>query len=154
MASVGRSKSDMWIGAGLLAFCAFAAWRTLEIRQVVSTTVAGPSFVPWLMIGGTALLSCALILRSLKNLHANGEVAEVSLPDKATFKKIAAFVALLIAYAAAYFPIGYIPATLVAFIAGLWLVGERNIWVLIGFPVAMTLVVYFAFTELLSVWLP
>ena len=153
MADIRESKSDVWIGGGLLAFCGFAAWRTLLIKKGFSSSVAGPSFVPWLMIGGITILALILLLRGLRQTKA-GIGNAIPMPDKRTLLSMLAFVVVLIAYSAGFFTVGYIPATLIAFIAGLWLLGERKIWQLIGFPVVMTFAVHFAFTQFLSVWLP
>ncbi|SFO57823.1 putative tricarboxylic transport membrane protein [Cohaesibacter marisflavi] len=153
MSTVSEPKSDMWIGSGLLIFCAISAWLTLDIKSGMSSSVAGPSMVPWLMIGGTALLSLLLIFRA--KAQAGGEEAKtISMPDAHTLLIMLAFVLLLVAYAIAFYPIGYIPATLVTFFVGLWLLGERRWLVFALFPVIMTLAVYYGFTELLSVWLP
>ncbi|MFV0383484.1 tripartite tricarboxylate transporter TctB family protein [Paracoccus sp. (in: a-proteobacteria)] len=149
MAELRRGRGDVWIGGGLLVLCALVAWRTLHIRQGFSNSVAGPSFVPWLVIGATAILSGVLIRRGLR--RGDGVVA---LPDRGTFYILAGFAVLLLAYAAAFYPVGYIPTTLAAFVLGLWLIGERKLPVLIGFPVVMTAAVYLVFTKLLSVWLP
>ncbi|MBO0346316.1 tripartite tricarboxylate transporter TctB family protein [Roseibium sp. CAU 1637] len=154
MTVVRQYKADLWIGGGLCAFCAFAAWRTLNIKQVVSPTMAGPSFVPWLMVVVIAVLALCLIFRGLRRAQMAGAGRSMSLPDRRSLLRIAAFVVLLVGYAGAFYPVGYIPSTLVAFVIGLWLIGERKIWVLVGFPVVMTCAVYFGFTELLSVWLP
>lgn len=154
MAGVRQSKGDIWIGGGLLAFCAFAAWRSLKIKQGFSSSVAGPSFVPWLMIGAIAVLAIVLVLRGVRQMRSGAGAPLVPMPDRRTFLSIVCFVALLVAYAAAFFPVGYLPATVVTFVVGLWLIGERKIWVLIGFPLVMTFAVYFAFTKFLSVWLP
>lgn len=51
MSGSRRDRSEIWIGAGLLAFCAFAEWRTLNIHAQSGATAAGPAFLPWLMIG-------------------------------------------------------------------------------------------------------
>lgn len=156
MTDLRESKADIWIGSGLLAFCTFAAWQTLRIREGFTTSVAGPSFVPWIMVGATALLACLLILRAVRRQRAAGAegLAVIEMPDRRTLLRLGAFALLLAAYSAAFFPIGYLPATLATFVLGLLLIGERNPLLLIGFPVVMTGAVYFAFTELLSVWLP
>lgn len=156
MTDLRESKADIWIGGGLLAFCGFAAWRTLRIREGFTTSVAGPSFVPWIMVGATALLACLLILRAVRRQRAAGAegVAVIAMPDRRTLLRLGAFALLLAGYSVAFFPIGYLPATLAAFVLGLLLIGERKPLLLIGFPVVMTGAVYFAFTELLSVWLP
>lgn len=154
MTDIREGKADIWIGGGLLAFCAFAAWRTLRIKQGFTTSVAGPSFVPWVMVGALALLAAFLILRALRRQRAADAAPLIEMPDRRTLLRLGAFALLLAAYSAAFFPIGYLPATLVTFVLGLLLIGERKPWLLIGFPVVMTGAVYFAFTELLSVWLP
>lgn len=153
MADIRESKSDVWIGAGLLAFCGFASWRTLLIKKGFSSSVAGPSFVPWIMIGGIALLAVLMMVRGMRRASA-GQGALIQMPEKRTMLSILAFVALLVAYSGAFYSVGYIPSTLATFIIGLWLMGERKIWLLIAFPVGMTFAVYFAFTQFLSVWLP
>ena len=156
MTDLRESKADIWIGTGLLAFCGFAAWRTMRIRGGFTTSVAGPSFVPWIMVGAIALLACVLILRAMRRQRAagTGAGAVIDMPDRRTLLRLGAFALLLAAYSAAFFPLGYLPATLATFVLGLLLIGERKPWLLIGFPVVMTAAVYFAFTELLSVWLP
>lgn len=153
MANISEDRSDIWIGSGLLAFCAFAAWRTLKVKSGFGESLAGPAFVPWLMIGGIAILSLLLILRGLRRAGL-GRDSEISLPNGRTALAMAGFALLLVAYSAAFFPLGYIPATLVAFVVGLFLVGERRILVLVLFPLVMTFAVYYGFTEFLKVWLP
>ena len=153
MSTVSEPKSDIWIGSGLLIFCAISAWLTLDIKNGMSNSVAGPSMVPWIMIGATAILSLVMIIRA-KATQGDGEAKTISMPDMHTLLIMLAFVLLLVAYALAFYPIGYIPATLVTFFVGLWLLGERRILVFALFPAIMTFAVYFGFTELLSVWLP
>lgn len=154
MAEIQQSKSDVWIGSGILVLCGLAAWRTLKIKQGFSNSVAGPSFVPWLVIVAVAILSVVMIVRALRARRGNGAKEVVHLPRGRTLATLAAFVALLVVYAVAFYRVGYIPATLATFVTGLWLIGERKIWALIGFPLVMIFAVHFAFTEFLSVWLP
>ena len=150
MSVMDDRRSDAIIGMGLLGFCAFAAWRTLKIKAQVGTSIAGPSFLPWLMITAVAILSAVMVLRALHREHGT----EVELPDRAALVKIGVFVALLVAYAAAFMPLGYLASTLAVFIAGLWLFGERRILMLTLFPVVMIGAIYLGFTEVLKVWLP
>ncbi|MHA6344271.1 tripartite tricarboxylate transporter TctB family protein [Roseivivax sp. CAU 1761] len=145
-----EGQADLWIGGGLLALCGAAAWRTTYIKQGFSSSAAGPSFVPWLVIALIAVLSLALILRALRGDGG----AELAMPGRRTLAAMAGFTLLMIAYAVAFMPVGYLPSTLAAFVLGLIRLGERNWLVVILFPVGMTLAIYFGFTELLSVWLP
>ncbi|WP_114010600.1 tripartite tricarboxylate transporter TctB family protein [Cohaesibacter intestini] len=156
MASVSERKSDLVIALGLLVFCAVAALFTPDIKNGMSSSAAGPRMIPWMMIGGVAVLSCILVLRSTLAYKRDQQADEVrvEVPVGRSLLIFAAFILLLVAYAASFFPIGYIPATLVTFVAGLWLMGERRWIVLTLFPIIMTSIVYLGFTELLSVWLP
>lgn len=146
-----QTSSDRVIGIGLLLFCAFAAWRTAGIKVPPEATIAGTSFLPWLMIGGIALLSLALIARTLLR---TGRVGTIAVPNRATLVKMGLFTLLMVAYAAAFMTVGYVPSTLVVFVAGLLLFKERRIFVLIVFPLVMTGAIYFCFTRFLGVWLP
>ncbi|MFV0360959.1 tripartite tricarboxylate transporter TctB family protein, partial [Tropicimonas sp.] len=130
------SRGDIWIGVGLLAFCGFAALRTIRIPSVATGTSAGPDFVPWLMIASISLLSAALILRALGQRKLRPLAAQNTPEDqddaidltmqRNTALRIAAFVALLISYAALFMPLGYFATTITVFIAGMALLGERR----------------------------
>ena len=143
-------RSDTFIGMGLLGLCAFAGWQTLKIKVRAGATVAGPSFLPWLMIGAIGILSIAMIIRALHREHGT----EIELPDRGALLKIGIFAVLLVAYASAFMPLGYLASTLAAFVIGLWLFGERRILMLTLFPVIMIGAVYLGFTKVLKVWLP
>ncbi|WP_097053542.1 tripartite tricarboxylate transporter TctB family protein [Thalassospira xiamenensis] len=151
VSTVSESRSSLYIGGGLLLFCGFAAWRTALVKAQSANTVAGPSFLPWIMIGLISALSVALIVRSLK--HRNDK-AGVSMPDRKLLLRMGMFTILLVAYAAAFMPLGYLPSTLITFCIGLYLVGERRPVALIAFPVLTTGIIYLGFTNFLKVWLP
>ena len=152
MSTLPEEKADLWIGGGLLAFCAAAGWRTLYVKSGFGGTAAGPAFVPWLMIALIALLAVGLILRAL--FREAGMSTGIAMPNRQTLAAMGAFALLMVGYAAAFVPVGYLPATGVAFVLGLLLLGERNWLIVILFPIAMTGAVYLGFTRLLSVWLP
>ena len=146
-----KRKPDVLIGLGLLAFCVFAAWRTLKVKVPPEATIAGTSFVPWLMIGGIVLLSLALIARAALQ---SASASTVSLPDRATLVRMGLFTLLMVAYAFAFMTVGYIASTLAVFVVGLVLFRETRIVVLVLFPLVMTGAIYLGFTKSLGVWLP
>lgn len=123
----------------------------MGIKVPPEATIAGTSFLPWLMIGGIALLSLVLIARALLR---TGVVETIQVPDRLTLAKIGFFALLMIAYAAGFMTLGYIPSTVIVFVAGLLLFKERRIFILIIFPLVMTGVIYLGFTRVLGVWLP
>lgn len=146
-----QKTSDIGIGLGLLLFCLFAVWRTMKIKVPPEATIAGTSFLPWLMIGGISLLAVVLILRALLS-SASSQVIQV--PNRATLAKMGAFTLVMVVYAASFMTIGYIPSTIAVFVIGLLLFNERRLSILIIFPVFMTIIIYLGFTRILSVWLP
>lgn len=150
--SVREAKADLWIGCGLLALCGFAGWRATYIKQGFNSSAAGPSFLPWLIIALIALLSLLMIVKALNADHDSD--TDIVMPARRVLLAMVGFTVLMIAYAMAFMPVGYLPSTLVVFVLGLILLGERNWLVVVLFPVGMTLGIYFGFTELLSVWLP
>lgn len=146
-----RRNPDIVIGFGLLLFCGFAAWRTLHVKVPPEDTIAGTTFVPWLMIGGIVLLSLGLIVRAVQRMPS---AATVEMPDRATLIRMGLFTLLMIVYAFAFMTVGYIPSTLAVFVLGLLLLGESRLPVLVLFPLVMTGAIYLGFTQSLGVWLP
>ncbi|KXF75606.1 hypothetical protein ATN84_16565 [Paramesorhizobium deserti] len=155
-----KIRSDIVIGCGLLAFSAFAAWRTLYIRGQSAGTIAGPSFLPWLMIGAIIVLSLLLVLRARRaTVPVPAETGDQPAGNdmgtkRRNFLRIGLFAVMLTAYSAAFMPLGYLPATLLVFVAGMLLMGERSPTKFFVLPVLITGAVWFGFTRLLQVWLP
>lgn len=157
-----QMRSDMAIGAGLLAFSALATWRTLRIPSSGGgNTVADASFLPWIMIVAIALLAVALIVRAQRLSTTGQAVVEDSANEEAprlansvNLLRILAFVILLTAYCAAFMTVGYLPATFFVFVAGMLLMGERRPLMLLVLPTLITLAVWYGFTRFLQVWLP
>lgn len=154
--------SDAVIGCGLLAFSAFAAWRSLRIGGQSVGTIAGPSFLPWLMIAAIVLLSIALLMRARRAaVAASPEVGPVTTKQeddaalgKRNLWRIWIFAAMLVAYSAAFMPVGYLPATYAVFVIGMLLMGERKPLMFLILPAIITGAVWFGFTHFLQVWLP
>ncbi|MBM3604139.1 MAG: tripartite tricarboxylate transporter TctB family protein [Alphaproteobacteria bacterium] len=153
MRAVDPRRSDAFIGLGLLALCGFMAWQTSLIRSVGSGGAAGPTLVPWIMIAGTALLSLLMIVRALRRPAGPEENAPM-MPSWGTLGRMTLFFLMLIGYAVAFSTLGYLGSTLIVFVAGLWLFGERRLLVLALVPLVVTGAVYLGFTRLLNVWLP
>lgn len=155
MRATHSGKNDIVIGAALLGFCGYAAIQTLEVRAVSSGTVAGPTFVPWLVICLVSILSITMIVRALLRMRSTTfQDTPVVLPERGTLVRMALFSLLMVVYAGAFMTVGYLPSTLVAFTVGLILFGERRLLVLVLLPISLTVVVYYSFTQFLGVWLP
>ncbi|MCJ8141039.1 tripartite tricarboxylate transporter TctB family protein [Falsirhodobacter halotolerans] len=149
-----RGQSDVIIGAGLLALCAFMAWRTSLMRPVGASSGAGPTLIPWIMIGGIALLSIWLIIRALRGGPRTGDKESAQGLSYGTIARLSCLAVLLVGYAIAFTAIGYLASTLLIFVAALALFGERRPLVLLLVPGIVTGAIYWGFTQLLNVWLP
>ena len=150
---IRENRADLFISIGLIVFCVFAAVQTAQLRTPPSNSIAGPAFMPWIMVILIGLSSLMLLGRSLAR-QKQGASATLTVPGKAVLGKMAAVVVIMLAYALMLMPLGYIWSTLIVVAVGLLVLGERNLWILAIFPAAMTSAVYFGFTKLLSVWLP
>jgi putative tricarboxylic transport membrane protein len=154
MDRIDARRSDLIIGIVLLASCGFMAWRTLLVRVPPSNSIAGPSFMPWIVIAGLVLLSLVLIGRAAMQVPQGDERDSIQIADRTTLVRMGLFALLMISYAAAFMTVGYLVSTLVAFVLGLLLFGERRPLMLAGMPLVATGLVYFVFTNFLNVWLP
>lgn len=153
MKTVREVRADQWIALLLLGFCAVVSTVTVKIKALPNSGWTGATFIPWLMIALIAICAVLLLIRALTR-QKQGDSGEIELPDKKVLLQMAALVILMVVYAMTLMTLGYIWTTLATFVLGLLILGERNPWLLILFPVAMTAAVYYGFTELLSVWLP
>ncbi len=151
--TIRQSRADLYISIGMLVFCIFTAVATARLKTPPGGSIAGPAFVPWLMVVLLGLGSTCLLARALWQEKA-GDGGSVTLPDRRVLRQMVLFVLLMIAYAVTLMPIGYIWTTAATLFLGLLILGERKPLLLILFPAVMTAAVYFGFTKLLAVWLP
>jgi putative tricarboxylic transport membrane protein len=147
-------KPDFWLALALLAFCVFAAVLTTGLSTVGTGTWAGPSFFPWLMIGGIAVLSIALALRSLAHSRQPNNGGGSHTTGGRVLSKLALFFVLMVAYAFVYVPMGYIASTTAFFIIAMLVLGERKILQFAIIPLGIVLSVYLVFTQIIKVYLP
>ena len=78
-------RSDIFIATGLLIFCLILALFTLRIPSVSAGTSAGPSFVPWLMLGCIAVFSLLMIVSNLISAKRQSPAAAIGgAPEEAT----------------------------------------------------------------------
>ena len=151
--AIRESRADLYISIGMLVFCIFTAVATARLKTPPGGSIAGPAFVPWLMVVLLGLGATCLLARAMWQEKA-GDGGSVTLPDRRVLRQMVLFVLLMIAYAVTLMPIGYIWTTTATLFLGLLILGERKPLLLILFPAVMTAAVYFGFTKLLAVWLP
>ena len=139
---------------GFLALFAFGIWKStgLALRDALGP---GPGFFPlWLGILG-AFLAVSLLLEVTRQPAKDvGPSAAELMPDKGALMRIAAVLALLVAAAAAFEPLGF-RLTALAFTALLpLLLGARSLLVLVPFALASSFGVFHVFYHWLKVPLP
>lgn len=141
-------------GFALLALGGVALYGTFQISRAVGYSVVGPAVVPLavsVMLTGLGLI---FILRTTvipdRDLfeHARAEEAATHWPS------VLLLGGMLVAYAFALGPLGYIPATALFLPAGAWLLGSRHLVRDTAIGLALALVIYFAFTMVLGLRLP
>lgn len=142
-------NSDFWLSLIGLVVSAIAAALTVDVPGGGTGGTAGPSFLPWLMIGGIALFSLILMWRSQRLAPAAQAPFGARL-----LAQIGGFLALMLAYAWAYEPVGYLISSLVFFVVALLLLGERRLLQLVLVPPGVVVTVYLVFTHVMKVYMP
>lgn len=142
-------NSDFWLSLVFMGFSAVAAALTLDVPVAGTGGTLGPSFLPWLMIGGLSLFSLALLWRSQR--HAELAAAP---PGLRMLVKLGGFAFLMLAYAVIYEPVGYLVSSLVFFVVALLVLGERRWLQLLLVPPGVVLAIYVVFAKVMQVYLP
>lgn len=142
-------NSDFWLSFLVLGLCAAASSLTLDVPTAGTGGTVGPSFLPWLMIGGMSLFALLLLWRSQRQAPA----AQAPFGPR-LLAQLGGFLLLMLVYAWAYEPIGYLVSSVVFFVAALLLLGERRLLQLLLVPPGVVGAVYLVFTYVLKVYMP
>jgi putative tricarboxylic transport membrane protein len=146
------ANADFWLAVALAGFTFVAAQLTADLPAGGVGTELGAGFVPWLCIGGLAILSGLLLVRAV--VHSRkGERFVVALSPR-LLAKLGVFVLLMLAYGFAYLPLGYLISTGVFFLVAMFALGERRLLHLVVLPAAITFGVWAVFVHVLKVILP
>lgn len=142
-------NSDFWLSLVLLGFSALVAKWTLDVPSAGTGGTLGPSFLPWAMIVGIAAFALMLLWRSQRQ----GEFAAAP-PGLRVLAKLGGFLLMMLVYAIAYEPVGYLVSSLVFFVVALLVLGERR-WLQVALvPPAVVGGVYVVFAHVMKVYLP
>jgi putative tricarboxylic transport membrane protein len=142
-------NSDFWLSFVVLGFCAVASALTIDVPTGGTGGTVGPNFLPWLMIGGLSLFALILLWRSQRHTPAAQAPFGARL-----LAQLGGFLLLMLAYAWAYEPIGYLVSSVVFFVVALLLLGERRLLQLVLVPPAIVGAVYVVFTYVMQVYMP
>jgi len=142
------------LGAALLVLGIAVLYGAVQIGRGTGFRPVGAGFVPTAVGTGLVVLSIAFLVRS--TVRPDEWLAERAAEEEAAthWLTVAGLAAVLVGYAIALQPIGYILATAALVPLAAWLLGSRNPLrdVLVGAAVAV--VVWVAFTQFLGVRLP
>ena len=142
-------NSDFWMSFVVLGFCAVASSLTLDVPTMGTGGTVGPNFLPWLMIGGMSLFALILLWRSQRQAPAAQSPFGARL-----LAQLGGFLLLMLVYAWAYEPIGYLVSSVVFFVVALLVLGERRLLQLVLVPPAVVGSVYVVFTYVMQVYMP
>jgi putative tricarboxylic transport membrane protein len=142
-------NSDYWLSFVVLGLCAIASVLTVDGPASGTGGTVGPNFLPWLMIGGMSLFALVLLWRSQRQTPAAQAPFGARL-----LAQLGGFLLLMLAYAWAYEPVGYLISSVVFFVVALLLLGERRLLQLLLVPPGVVGAVYVVFTHVLQVYMP
>ncbi len=127
-------------------------------ENMVAKATVSPRFFPTFSVVGV-IVCCALLLvfDAKENVFAKKPAAEFSAEEakeEVSYLRVVLVALLLLAWYLLMPRIGFIISTVIVMCVMSYLLGCRNKIVLVAFPVVFTLVVYFAFVNILHVNLP
>lgn len=149
-----KPNHDTYVAVIFLLFCGFA-WRQitkLPLGVGYEHTI-GPEFFPGVMTATIAVLSAALLVRSLWRGSLQSADATAYAAGQVIVRMVC-FLALLVAYILIYEPLGFLLASGLALPAGMLLLGERRPLHVVAFPLLLVGLAYFGFTKIMMVPLP
>ncbi len=149
-----KANHDTYVALAFLLFCGFA-WRQiarLPLGVGYENTI-GPEFFPGVMTVTIAVLSLALLVRSLwRGLIEGGESPALAAGN--ILLRMGLFIALLVLYILIYEPLGFLAASCIVLPAGMLLLGERRLMHVIVLPFILIGLGYVGFTKVMMVPLP
>lgn len=149
-----KANHDTYVGIIFLLFCGFAWWQISKLPLGVGfKNSIGPEFFPGVMTATIAILSVALIIRSLwRSAQESGEKPALAAGN--ILLRIALFIILLIVYILTYEPLGFLLSSGLVLPAGMVMLGEKRLTPILLFPAVIIGVGYLGFTKIMMVPLP
>jgi putative tricarboxylic transport membrane protein len=141
----------------ILAFGLFVMYGTTRISGASGYSPDGPKFFPLIVAVGLLVFGTLFLLST--TLHRDRYLGEKAAAEEASthWPTTGMVVAILVVYAFLLNPLGYIVATALFFPAVAYVLGSRGrrkVLRNLAIGVALGVLVFFAFTELLGVRLP
>lgn len=148
------ANHDTFAGAIFLLFCGFAWLQISRLPLGVGyENTIGPEFFPLVMTGAIAVFSLMLIIRSLWGNAVTGAKSP-ALAAGSVLARMGLFIALLVVYVFIYEGLGFILASALVLPTGMFMLGERRLLHVVGFPLILVGLAWLAFTKIMMVPLP
>lgn len=149
-----KANSDTWVGIIFLLFCSFAWWQITRLPLGVGyENTIGPEFFPAVMTMAVAILSGALVARSLWGSGVIGRDSP-ALSSAATLIRMGLFIAILVVYVFIYEILGFVLASVIILPTGMFMLGERRLLHIFVFPCILIGLAWLVFTKVMMVPLP
>lgn len=142
------------VASSLLGFSLIALLQVFEIRQGAGYSAVGTTFFPLLVVIGLLLFSTILLLRA--TIWPDRDLAEQAATEEAAthWLTVGLTALVLILYAFALRPLGYVIATTLFFPGVARILGSKRPVRDFVVAVVLSLIIYISFTRFLGVRLP
>jgi len=143
-------KANIVCGLVGMAFSAAAFIKTLSFRQFKNVPI-GPEFFPRYLASGLFICSAVLLIQALIVNPKNDKKAPTISPLDRGMQRLFIGIAIIVAYALLWEPVGFIIATPLAMAGMMVLLGYKRYKMMVIFSLAATAVVFGAFRFFLNV---
>ena len=150
---------DRWIALVLLLFCVFygyAAFFTMDegLPPFMKNNPIWPSTFPKMLAGLGVATSLTIVLNLEKSTHT-AEVADINYRKLTEYKlgQALLLLGLMVVYALALRPVGFLASTSLFLIIGAVILGERRWFILISVSALSTGIVWWLVDDVLGIFL-
>lgn len=150
-----RRKGELGFAGLLLALGVFILIDTTTIAIPKAASNVGPRFFPYLVGALLTVASLLVVINILRGGHASPEESELVDPSEpVNVRRTAGMIGSVIAFGVLLNPLGYILAAAITFFAIAATLGARHYVRLAMGALALSVVIYVAFTQGLGIYLP
>ena len=149
---------DRWLALGILGVCliyGYAAWFTMDAgmpRFMQRNPIWPSTFPKALSIAGALCALWVLLLQKPQPEPGEDDIDYRKLPSY-DWKAALALIALMLAYAAALRPAGFVGSTVAFLVIGAWILGERRVHVSAGVALIAAGGIWYLVSEVLGIFL-
>lgn len=149
------SKGELAFGGLLLALGIFVIIETAAIPIPVAASNVGPRFMPYFAGGLLTVAAAWTLFEIFRGRSASPEESELADPaQKFHVGRVSLLVASIVAFGVLLDPLGYLIATPLCMFGLLLTFGARRWWLMAVVSVALPVLIFLLFTEVLGIYLP